>query len=373
MTSQTNHNFEWPDSNLLLLTTWNPICVNYNSRTQRLNIFVNGTDVLNNKYVGNEDNILINSSIELGGVRKDPFSGKITDLNIWNRPLTENEIKGYSLNCDESMFAPEQPLLWSKLNFSAISNNSNVIQLASIKYEKLCKPLAAKTKIFPTKTNFKESLQMCNQLSGKMPLPRNLTEVAEVVKSSGKKFSDLKLLQAWLPIVRSSENSSEWVSSDPIPEKVNFLNWASGQPNGALIDQNCIIVTADSLGYGDVACDELHFFSCSLESNFLFKLKGLYEAEDEIDSDYLFLIDMIDSGSYTFQGVTGLTSIVYNNSSALWEIKSLLNSSAEVVLGLYNGTVLSPLGTQDWFVKHSSNQFRRRQMKLTMVSSSYSI
>ena len=258
-------------------------------------------------------------------------------------------------------------MFFERTTYPVLSNNNSILQMSSVKYEKLCKHPTAKTKIFPSKTTFEIAFKMCNQLAGKMPLPRNISEINDVLKSSGKAFSDWKLLQAWMPIVRSSENTSEWISPEDNPEKVTYLKWVPGQPNGALIDQNCIIVTADKLAYNDVDCEELHYFSCTLESNYLFKLKGLYDDDDEIDSDYLFLIDLIDSGTYTFQGITGLTSIVYKNSS-LWVITSLRNSGAEEILGYYNGTVLSPLGTQDWFVKHRSSQFRRKQMKLTRVS-----
>ena len=92
--------------------------------------------------------------------------------------------------------------------------------------------------------------------------------------------------------------------------------------------------------------------------------------ESEIDSDYLFLNDVIDSGYYTFQGVTGLTNIIYNMSAKKWTIKSLDEGT---VLGIYNQTGLSPLGTRDWFLrkkmKYSADELHPVKLKLTRVRS----
>ncbi len=94
--------------------------------------------------------------------------------------------------------------------------------------------------------------------------------------------------------------------------------------------------------------------------------------EDEIDSDYLFLIDVVDSGYYTFQGVTGLTDIMYNMTAKTWTIKSL---DGGTVMGIYNQTGLSPLGAQDWFLrkkmKHSADQLQPIKLKLTRVRPLY--
>ena len=45
-TFQTNHNFDWPDQKMLLLTNWNPICLNFDSKTGTVGLFIHGQDVL---------------------------------------------------------------------------------------------------------------------------------------------------------------------------------------------------------------------------------------------------------------------------------------------------------------------------------------
>ena len=97
-----------------------------------------------------------------------------------------------------------------------------------------------------------------------MPLPKNLTELQIIFKNSKV---NLESMQLWLPIIRSKNKTSVWVNSDDLNKQVTFLPWAIGQPNGVLIDQNCIIVSQETNNYNDIGCEELHLFACSLEKN----------------------------------------------------------------------------------------------------------
>ena len=120
------------------------------------------------------------------------------------------------------------------------------------------------TKIFPNEINYPSAAKFCQQLNGTMPVPKNLTELQNIYKNS-KAY--LTKSQLWLPIIRSKNKTSEWVNSDDLNKKVKYLPWAIGQPNGALIDQNCIIVTPETNDYNDIVCEELHLFTCMLEKN----------------------------------------------------------------------------------------------------------
>jgi len=202
--------------------------------------------MLQNETAQNGETLSINSTLKIGlsEGKKNLFSGKITDLNVWNRSLNLNELKRFAFDCDESLFSSTQPVLWSQLNFA---NKSLSFQVFSVKRENLCKIPAPKTKIFPSKVTFNTAVTFCNQLAGKMPLPQNITDLKNVVKSSEKSYSNKCELQAWLPIVRSNVNALQWVHSESVFQEVLspviYLPWAAGQPNGALIDQVSISST----------------------------------------------------------------------------------------------------------------------------------
>jgi hypothetical protein len=62
-------------------------------------------------------------------------------------------------------------------------------------------------------------------------------------------------------------NTSEWIFYESKvlnvgnnPKKISFLPWGQGQPNGEFIDQNCIILMAESSTYYDESCDDKYWF-----------------------------------------------------------------------------------------------------------------
>ena len=80
-------------------------------------------------------------------------------------------------------------------------------------------------------------------------------------------------------------------------------------------------------------------FSCAVEKNSVFRLKGLSENVVNIDLDYIFLVDQVETGSYMFQGVTGLTKIQYRMNNESWFLESYtgeLGNKSEI-FAIYSG------------------------------------
>jgi len=100
-----------------------------------------------------------------------------------------------------------------------------------------------------------------------------------------------------------------------------------------------------------------------LERNYVFKLKGLDETNVNIDLDYVFMIDHVETASFTFQGVKGLSKIEYNMTNQTWSIQSY---SAEITnrIAIYSRSNFFPLGTQNWtFIENLT----KLKLKLTKV------
>ena len=91
-------------------------------------------------------------------------------------------------------------------------------------------------------------------------------------------------------------------------------------------------------------------FSCAVERNSVFRLKGLSENVVNIDLDYIFMVDQVETGSYMFQGVTGLTKIQYRMNNESWFLQSYtgeLGNKSEI-FAIYSGPKFFPLGTHNW-------------------------
>ena len=73
---------------------WNSVCLTYDGTKQTLKININEKNVFVSnsytiKYRGNYNLVLMNDGAFWGG---SPMHGKMTDVNVWRRVLTDKEI-----------------------------------------------------------------------------------------------------------------------------------------------------------------------------------------------------------------------------------------------------------------------------------------
>ena len=74
-----------------------------------------------------------------------------------------------------------------------------------------------------------------------------------------------------------------------------------------------------------------------------------------------------------FQGMSGISNIIFNNTAQAWSIISMLekNITNRMVLGVYNGNKKFPVGLRPWLLKRNCNQssegFNPVTLKLTKV------
>ena len=83
-------------------TLWNTLCVVFNAQTSNVTVFINGNKDILNQY-RNVTNFISGSkvgTIVVGGTSGPRFSGQVTNLNIWSRPLNLNEIGKFMTRVD---------------------------------------------------------------------------------------------------------------------------------------------------------------------------------------------------------------------------------------------------------------------------------
>ena len=96
-----------------------------------------------------------------------------------------------------------------------------------------------KTLIFPKHFTFKDAALLCKQLNGNMPLPRDNEDINPLLAPINYGDENVNCPSVWLPIVEKGEgNSSAYQhfnfhqSNLKQAEKVDYLPWQFGQPNG---------------------------------------------------------------------------------------------------------------------------------------------
>ncbi len=74
-----------------------------------------------------------NNSAAVQFLFQDKFSGKISDFNVWNRSLTNDEMKRFTSKCDQSIFTQtSQSVIWSNLRFPINSSSIKVSILPTL-------------------------------------------------------------------------------------------------------------------------------------------------------------------------------------------------------------------------------------------------
>ncbi len=53
----------------------------------------------------------------------------ITDLNIWNIPLSPNDIENFALKCNQSLLEQRKVIKWEKLNNFKKGNLTRVVDI----------------------------------------------------------------------------------------------------------------------------------------------------------------------------------------------------------------------------------------------------
>ena len=188
--------------------------------------------------------LIIGGEIFIGGraFYNNSLVGYITDLNAWNRPLTNKEVDQFTDGCFESFISESKPNI---IGWPLINNNSIIgpnVHAEPMPKSEIClqknQSGQVLTRIMSYQLPFKKSRSLCSYLGGTMPLPLN---EADFLAIFGKNLSSQVPNECdasfWLPIVQSSQVQTTWVDSrreTGSDVHVNYMPWATGQPNGSI-------------------------------------------------------------------------------------------------------------------------------------------
>ena len=124
------------------------------------------------------------------------------------------------------------------------------------------------------------------------------------------------------------------------------------QPNG-LEEFNETCVGAKDGKFYDLNCEEKLCFGCTLLKNVYFHFRGIGKDQENVELDYILLHHLIYDGSYKFQGLKGLSSIVGRMGLKEWQIVSNVKPEGDVI-GSFNESNNFPLGRQNWGQCHKT-------------------
>jgi len=209
---------------------------------------------------------------------------------------------------------------------------------------------------------------VCSQFGGQMSEPKNEIELLEMFANVDQKdFSaSCSTNTTWVGFQRSLKNKSVWETLTKEPN--NYLPWFQGEPNGEITAEDCVGAFRITKKYYDIRCDEKRCFSCQFWREVLFKLKGLPAEQEDIDTDYIFLINQIPYGNLIFQGILGKTLITFNKTLQTWNVQS---QKLNVVVAIMYGAnhFETPVGIKNWtLLAHIEAKIRLKLNKVIPIT-----
>ena len=257
-----------------------------------LSFSINNVTVFNTIYPWINEALILSTNVVIG----KGFTGLLTDLNMWSRPLTSSEL-GQFVNCNTSFGSEFQIVNWSNKN---ITFDPNVIVLKHLLLEEACYDESWK-KLFPHKISFLAALKLCQDLDGKMFLPPNRDGT---IASEGRATSCEGRI--WLPVVRSRNNS--WVMKTNVDEQEDSDQVLDLGTVANLEAADKCVIWSDS-GFEVENCEAEHCFVCDLNQSPVFKFRGHCASSNLFDPGYV--LDP-DEDIFYFRGFSGIRQFVGN-------------------------------------------------------------
>jgi hypothetical protein len=226
----------WVDVN----SEWNSFCFVHTFKDYVLNLTLNGEQI--NSRSKQLPNTFTNELIKPYSFGlNSSFWGQITDFNIWNRPLSKEEIRQYSFGCQEGLSTQPEILDWSTANIASTGINSEYFEMQ--RQHLTCHYQMNESISFfqnAIDMNYNKSMTLCNLLKGDLFDPT---------------YTDLNQFDQfyyfyWVPIVKSGDyGQSTWKNDTQVGiEKINS-NLSLGQKT-----DECTIVDTRSNKYNSKNC-----------------------------------------------------------------------------------------------------------------------
>ena len=306
--------------------SWHSYCMTASERTGMRKVYLDGEEVLAD--IMEEPKQLPawfvnNITFMPKGYDWPNWTGldKITDINIYNKTLDNNEILNWT-KCVDDKGLENKIVDWISAKWTSkgvLTGTVNKSDVCEDKQKKIIYP-------FPFPRPYLESADFCHLLGGEIAVARDNKTAFDMSKKC-RSFAGYNDLQ------------TEGIFIDPYTrEELDENRWQLHEPNNFGTGEDCTGIGGDGR-FNDISCSEPHCTLCSLDKNPQFELRGSCAAES-LDIKYLMNIDENFQGVYDIQGWRK-SLLSWNSKSMRWEFTENINST---VVAYCNDTVDYPFG-----------------------------
>ena len=325
---------------------WRFFCFSFDNIEKVLKVYIDSEKIMETTIDNGLDNFEIESDFLKGEkfASAKKFAGQISDLNVWSKILTQDEINDM-YSCKDSLETPDV-LDWETAEFDLGPNLTLTVREEHPCLEKENEKMENVIYNIELQMDPKSStVRLCNALGGIMDPPKNASMVSSLEKALNKKEECSGL---WIPVFK--DDYENWV--DINGKNVNFTPWRQGQPNGGQNFEKCAGILSQKSSYFDLSCSYEFCFYCRIKDFIHFQLKGLCQTEkkNSIDNKYVFRPRNLIDGRPIWKGHSS-SIINWNEVKQRWSIS---NRISKEVIATMKGESPFPIGKNRWEL-HSEN------------------
>ena len=165
----------------------------------------------------------LGGKVEFMNSRKSPLCGEVTDLNVWNRILKEEEIEGYH-QCEG--------ITGNVVSWNLAPLNIVNLETYELHKSKVCSQKAERYNSFLTWENYRGSLAFCNSLGGDLAVADDQQQLDHMVTAftlAGSLRGEESEAQYFYTGHTTGERETGW-ENDVNGELLAWNNWADGYP-----------------------------------------------------------------------------------------------------------------------------------------------
>ena len=307
---------------------WNHACITATDSSGYLDININGKSVYRtNNYMKSFSRLDHNLVLMNDGGFWDgfPMHGSMTDLQVWSRVLSREEVVGWSF-CNTS-------LTGDVLNWETVSWKSEKLEIVELDKEEICmREEGPVFKAFKTEKNFDETLHFCRTINGAMAVAEDKQKYLSMNQSF---LETCKTSTDFFTGYTDSIQDEVWLdgNSGAVAE---MADWADGFPTN-YYQYDCSY-TAPGYKVRDYVCSDRTCPICQVRPTD-FTLRGVC-LDSTVDKFYF---------TERFDYFLGYTSsrLVFSEDNSRWEIVNNTNTSQ--LLAFMESGVRFPLGLHQWY------------------------
>ena len=326
------------------ITIWNHACITIDSITGAVKTFMNGNIVMEENAFFDHSQVADNLTM-MNGTKEDTkfgsLFGRLTDVNVWSRCLTEEEAQAWTL-CQEKDSG-------DLVDWRTATWRARGLQEVQVEREEVCRERKVnELRVSLFKRNFDDTVNFASLLGGEMAVATSNQTMQEMYKS----FVNQSELCAGRFFTGYSDREEEGTFVNiNTGEKLAWDVWEPGEPNNWGGNEDCTDNLDGGTRLNDKSCstERCPIINMTKTESPKFQMRGLCK-NSLVDIFFTFLLKnktLFDNELLGFKQ----TKLTWSEDLKRWNIINLVD---QTVLAFTNSTFAYPFGTHRWFFTNST-------------------